>query len=106
MNRVISVDPGATTVNIGPGKLGTTVGSFATLTNKISLTGTLGKPDFDRTTGTRNSPTSLWCVDANGPPPPGNPWQYEMDAALYDTTQPNDFKDRFRPFPCIGSQFF
>jgi hypothetical protein len=98
MGRVISPDPGAVGYNVGPGSLSIAVPSLTTLANKISLTGTMGPPDFDRATGTRNSPTSLWCVDQGGP---GVTWWFEIDAAYYDPTQPTKFRERYNPFPCI-----
>jgi hypothetical protein len=34
----------------------------------ITLNGTMGPPDFDASTGARNAPASVWCVEAGTPP--------------------------------------
>jgi hypothetical protein len=55
---------------------------MSNLTYKMSLWGTMGAPDFDRTSGTRISATSAWCMDQVG-----SVWTYEADGLIYDTTK-------------------
>jgi hypothetical protein len=81
-DRVFSTSTSATSVDIGPAALVTAVNSMSNLTYKMSLWGTMGAPNFDRTSGTRISATSAWCMDKVA-----SVWTYEADGLIYDTTK-------------------
>jgi hypothetical protein len=81
-DRVFSTSSTATSVDIGPAALATAVNSMSNLTYKMSLWGTMGAPNFDRTSGTRVTATSAWCMDEVG-----STWTYEADGLIYDTTK-------------------
>ncbi|HEX7453662.1 MAG TPA: hypothetical protein VF294_15330, partial [Polyangiaceae bacterium] len=81
-DRVFSASTSATSVDIGPAALVTAVNSMSNLTYKMSLWGTMGAPNFDRTSGTRISATSAWCMDKVA-----SVWSYEADGLIYDTTK-------------------
>ena len=81
-DRVFSTSTSATSVDIGPAALVTAVNSMSNLTYKMSLWGTMGAPNFDRTSGTRISATSAWCMDNVA-----SVWSYEADGLIYDTTK-------------------
>jgi len=71
---------GSTSVDIGPSKIVNTVSSLTTSkTYKMALYGTMGPPDFDAISGTRNNaPTSAWCVKNDG--------TFQADGLIYDST--------------------
>ena len=77
--RVFSTSKDAESVDIGPAALGATVGKLSGLTYKMSLYGTMGPPNFDRTSGTRVSTTSAWCMEK-----PATTWVYRADGLIYD----------------------
>jgi len=81
------INNSGTTVYVGP----TYVNGAVTNLNQIgtgyvmSLWGIEGPPNFDKTSGTRNSATSAWCVlyDTTLATPA---WTYQFDGLLYDTS--------------------
>jgi hypothetical protein len=79
--RVFSSNGAAQSVDIGPAALGGTVGKMSSLTYQMALWGTMGAPDFDRTSGTRLSATSAWCMQQVA-----QTWTYEADGLIYDPT--------------------
>ncbi len=67
-------------VDIGPAALGNnSVGKLSSLTYKMSLYGTMGPPNFDRTSGTRVTTTSAWCMEK-----PDTTWVYRADGLIYN----------------------
>lgn len=79
-DRVFSTSKDAQSVDIGPAALGNnSVGKLSSLTYKMSLFGTMGPPNFDRTSGTRVTTTSAWCVAK-----PGSSYVYQADGLIYD----------------------
>jgi hypothetical protein len=77
--RVFSTSTSAQTVDIGPAALGKTVNDLRGLTYQMSLYGTMGPPNFDRTSGTRVTTTSAWCMEK-----PDTTWVYRADGLIYD----------------------
>jgi hypothetical protein len=79
--------PGAPSVDIGPKNIQATISSLNVLSPPyaMSLWGTMGSPNFDMASGTRNTATSAWCTtyDATLTTPA---WVYVFDGLLYDTT--------------------
>jgi hypothetical protein len=78
-DRVISDEPGAESIDIGPEKITDAVQTLSSLTSSIALWGTMGPPDFDRASGTRVTNSSAWCVDVVDSTP-----SYVADGMLYD----------------------
>jgi hypothetical protein len=79
-DKVISTAPGTVSIDIGPGKIVTAMNGFnGSSTYRISLYGTMGKPNFDRLSGTRVSDTSAWCIQKVG-----SDWAYQADGLIYD----------------------
>ncbi|MEI9951027.1 MAG: hypothetical protein WDO74_19125 [Pseudomonadota bacterium] len=78
--RVFSTSKDAQSVDIGPAALGSnSVGKLSGLTYKMSLYGTMGPPNFDRTSGTRVTTTSAWCIEKSG-----TAFVYRADGLIYD----------------------
>jgi len=84
--RVFSTSSSAQSVDIGPAALGKTVNDLRGLTYQMSLYGTMGPPNFDRTSGTRVTTTSAWCMEK-----PDTAWLYRADGLIYDPVS-GDFK--------------
>ncbi|HTV23779.1 MAG TPA: hypothetical protein VMG12_34045, partial [Polyangiaceae bacterium] len=59
MNRLLS----GPQYNVGTAKMGEAMGLLQAPTSSITLNGTLGPPDFNTLTGTRQSAGSVWCVN-------------------------------------------
>ncbi|MEO6603182.1 MAG: hypothetical protein ABIQ16_25070 [Polyangiaceae bacterium] len=78
-DRVFSAESSAPSVNIGPATVGATAANMSNLTYKMALWGTMGPPNFDRTSGTRLTPTSAWCIKKVS-----STWAYQADGLLYD----------------------
>jgi hypothetical protein len=57
---------GQRTYTVGPDDLPKAMADLKTTGASITLNGTMGPPNFDATTGTRQDPGTVWCVDANG----------------------------------------
>jgi hypothetical protein len=104
LDRVISTDSAATAVDIGPTSLSTPElsSNVSSLLNsvgfKMALWGTMGPPNFDRATGTRETPTSAWCIE-----PVDSTWTYRADGLLYDPatnsfSQPGTVPDCLAPY--------
>jgi hypothetical protein len=79
-DRVFSTSSSATSVDVGPAALATAVNNMSNLTYQMSMWGTMGAPNFDRTSGTRITASSAWCMDKVG-----TTWTYEADGLIYDT---------------------
>ena len=75
--RVFSTSASRQSVDIGPAALGNTVSQMSNQTYNISLYGTMGPPNFDRTSGTRVSTTSAWCIAKPN-------MLYQADGLIYD----------------------
>lgn len=71
---------GSMSIDIGPSKISSTVASLVAIpTYKMALYGTMGPPDFDTISGTRNNtPTSAWCVADTG--------VFQADGLIYDAS--------------------
>ncbi len=87
-SKVIYSGPGAPSVDVGPINISTTIGYLYRVYPPyvMSLYGTMGPPDFDITSGTRNNTTtSAWCTayDTTLATPA---WVYVVDGLFYDTT--------------------
>jgi hypothetical protein len=94
LDRVL--DPDSDLINIGPGNVNTVIGSlYNTPTFRMGMYGTMGPPDFDRVTGTRNAPTSAWCIDGV----PQN-WTYRADGLLFDV-ETGSFTPASNPPACL-----
>jgi hypothetical protein len=94
LDRVI--DPNAESVDIGPSNIVTSVGRLSSnLTYRMGMYGTMGPPDFDRVTGTRNTPTSAWCIDGTV-----NNWTYRADGLLFDP-ETGSFTPASSPPACL-----
>jgi hypothetical protein len=86
--RIISESTSAVSVDVGPDPLsgsGTGSGTIARLfgdkvSYRISLYGTLGPPNFDFLSGTRNSATSAWCLQQDS----GTTWSWKTDGLMFD----------------------
>ncbi|MEO7036045.1 MAG: hypothetical protein ABI548_19055 [Polyangiaceae bacterium] len=78
-DRVFSTSSSAVSVAIGPAAVGGAVSSMSGLAYKMSLWGTMGPPDFDRTSGTRLSPSSAWCLQEVS-----TVWAYQADGLIYN----------------------
>ena len=76
--RIFATNP-TESVDIGPAALGATVDSLSKLTYRMSLYGTMGPPNFDRTSGTRVTTTSAWCMEK-----PSATYLYRSDGLIYD----------------------
>ena len=76
--RVFATSP-TESVDIGPAALGAAVDSLSKLTYRMSLYGTMGPPNFDRTSGTRVTTTSAWCMEK-----PAADYVYRADGLIYD----------------------
>jgi hypothetical protein len=83
--KVISGSTQTESVDIGPDPIGPTVTSLnnGALSYRFSLWGTMGAPNFDRTTGIRTNPTSAWCIQKTAGK---NVWEYQADGLIYDPT--------------------
>jgi hypothetical protein len=94
LDRVL--DPAAELINIGPSNIDDVI---ADLNNDpfyhLGLYGTMGPPDFDRVTGTRNAPTSAWCIDGVA-----ENWTYRADAVLFDV-ETGSFTPASSPPACL-----
>ena len=98
--RVFSTNKDAQSVDIGPVALGNnSVGKLSSLTYKMSLYGTMGPPNFDRTSGTRVTTTSAWCLEK-----PDTTWVYRADGLIYDP-ETHDFSAPTAGVPACLSQF-
>lgn len=75
-DRVISANPAAQVVNIGPLNIAATVTDLET--SPISLWATMGPPRFDRISGTPWSPMSAWCIASD--------FSVQADGLIYDYT--------------------
>jgi hypothetical protein len=97
-DRVFSPEPGAKSISVGPAYVPDGVGALGTLTDRMALYGTMGPLDFERSSGTRVSATSAWCVE------PGNPDQpYVYDALLYDAGADVYSLPQSGPASCVPS---
>jgi hypothetical protein len=79
-DRVLSAELNAVSIDIGPAHVIDAVQTLSLPSRRIALYGTMGPPQFDRSSGTRVSATSAWCID---PFDMSNP--YVKDGLLYDT---------------------
>ncbi len=88
---------GSTSIDIGPSKISSTVTNLVGNKNyKIALYGTMGPPDFDTISGTRNNtPTSVWCVADTG--------VFQADGLIYDSSN-GKFSDG-NPVPACLQQY-
>jgi len=75
-DRVLSEEADAVSVDIGPNRVPEAMSVLNTLTSTMALYATMGPPNFDRSSGTRLSPTSAWCIDSS--------LEFLMDALIYD----------------------
>ena len=101
--RVFSTSKDAQSVDIGPAALGNdSVGKLSSLTYKMSLYGTMGPPNFDRTSGTRVTTTSAWCMEK--PVAPATKWVYRADGLIYDPDA-HDFTAPSAGVPACLSQY-
>lgn len=83
LEKVLS--KGSMSVDIGPTKISGTISYLSGKTNKMALYGTMGPPDFDTISGTRNNtPTSAWCVSSTG--------VAQADGLIYDSSS-GEFSD-------------
>jgi len=98
--RVFSTNKDAKSVDIGPAALGNdSVGKLSSLTYKMSLYGTMGPPNFDRTSGTRVTTTSAWCMEK-----PDMAWVYRADGLIYDPDT-HDFSEPSAGVPTCLQQY-
>jgi hypothetical protein len=81
-NRVLAIGSGTTSVDVGPGPVVTAAPAFSSVQYKMSLYGTMGPPNFERTSGTRVTASSAWCLLPNVSPPPF--YNYAADGLLYN----------------------
>lgn len=83
------INPGATSQDIGPVNIAGIVSQMNQLGSgtpfAMSLWATMGPPNFDFSTGTRNSATSAWCIQYDTTVTP-NAWTYEADGLLYNSS--------------------
>lgn len=81
--RIISTDPDAISVDVGPNPLKSTIPSLfgGAASYAYSLYGTMGAPNFDRLSGTRMSTMSAWCVQINAA---GTAWEYKSNGLIFD----------------------
>ena len=49
--------------NVGPDDIPDAYRALGAANSNITLNGAMGPPDFDRTTGTRTTPGTVWCVN-------------------------------------------
>jgi len=75
-DRVLSEEPDAESVDIGPNGVAEGMSVLNTLTSTMALYATMGPPNFDRSSGTRVTTTSAWCIDAS--------LEFVMDGLVYD----------------------
>jgi hypothetical protein len=52
--------------SVGPDDLPSAMGELKKIGASITLDGTMGPPNFDPNTGTRQDPGTVWCVDSDG----------------------------------------
>ncbi len=78
-DRVFSPEAFAESVSVGPAYVPAAMQVLGTSTNNMALYGSMGPPNFERSSGTRVSDTSVWCVE---PANTGAPYVY--DALLYN----------------------
>jgi hypothetical protein len=97
-SRVISTNPTAPVVNIGPLNIATTVTQVASAPG-ISLYATMGPPDFDRISGTRWTSMSAWCVQYNAS---AASYQFEADGLLYDWADHLYYDPESGPPACLA----
>lgn len=74
--RVFSTSSNAIETDIGPDSVGAAIGAA----RPISLWGTMGAPNFDRLSGTRETQTSVWCLQVEEE----TASTYQHDALVYD----------------------
>lgn len=96
-NRVFSPELGAKSISVGPAYVPDGMQALATLTDRMALYGTMGPLEFERSSGTRVSATSAWCIEpANGDRP------YVYDALLYDAEQDSYSVPTDVPASCVA----
>jgi hypothetical protein len=78
-DRVLSEEPDAESIDIGPAHVSDGLQTLGALSSTMALYGTMGPPRFDRSSGTRVTATSAWCVD-----PAAMSGPYVKDGLLYD----------------------
>ncbi|HEY2408534.1 MAG TPA: hypothetical protein VGI10_21155 [Polyangiaceae bacterium] len=79
-DRIFSVDPTADPVDVGPVPIANgSIGKLGALKYAMTLWGTMGPPNFDRTSGTRISTTSAWCMQKGSAG-----FSYQADGLIYD----------------------
>jgi hypothetical protein len=89
--RVYSLEDDAETVNVGPAFVGQAMQVLGKAQSNMSLYGTSGTPNFERSSGTRIVATSAWCLEPQDAQRP-----YVYDALLYDPDS-----DTYQP-PLLG----
>lgn len=63
--------------NVGSADVNDVVGTLrGSISSEISLTGTMGPPDFNTSTGARRGRPTIYCIDENG--------EYVQNAMVYD----------------------
>jgi hypothetical protein len=89
--------PGAKSVNIGPSTVPDAMADLVIATRAISLYGTMGTATFERSSGTRVTATSAWCLE------PGNAERpYVYDALLYDSDTDTYYAPPVGPGNCAA----
>jgi hypothetical protein len=96
-DRVMSDEPGAESIDIGPDKIPDAVQTLGSLTSSIALWGTMGAPDFDRASGTRVTNSSAWCVEVVDSTP-----SYVTDGLLYDAKAHEFYDPEGGPGSCLA----
>ena len=100
--RVFSTSTSAQSVDIGPTAAGNAVSQMSNQTFKISLYGTMGPPNFDRTSGTRVTTTSAWCMEK--PVSPATKYVYRADGLIYNPMT-REFSDAAAGVPTCLQQY-
>ncbi len=101
-DRVLSTSNSADSIDVGPAFIGDAVGQLnGSATYKMSLWGTMGEPNFDRSSGTRVTATSAWCIQLSTA---GTSYAYQPDGLIYDPAT-RSFQDSAAGVPACLSAY-
>lgn len=96
-DRVFSNDPGAESISIGPSNVPDAMQVLSSLTRDMALWGTMGSPNFDRSSGTRVTNSSAWCIEVvNGTA------AFVQDGLLYNPTLQEFYDPDGGPGSCFA----
>jgi hypothetical protein len=99
-DRVFSTELDAESIDIGPAHVADAVQTLSLPSRVMALYGTMGPPRFERSSGTRVSATSAWCIDPLDMSSP-----YVKDGLLYDNVGKEFVDPTGGPGSCLAKYY-